>query len=429
MSVGLPIFLVPTVTSSAVSGSCLGTQGINLGVILYSGLFAPWSGICAHLNNTRRVQATMPRIFAYVYALLATPWLLSRLLADISISFFPWARPTQEWSLNQAVRVRVVQLALLYLSILRLGDRLSLKPGSEGNRFEVLRPRSSKLYKGPASDAQIRPQLLGVTWTPARPPPPSIVGEETTVVLHFHGGAFVIGNGRDNDTGYLARTLIRHLGCTHVCTPQYRLSSSRGGRFPAPLQDAITAYSHLLHGSGIPASQIILSGDSAGGNLALGLLRYIEEHDEDDLPLPGAVSLWSPWVDVGAALKGDVKSSPNFATDYLNGHFSRWGSSTISATVDASGPYLSPLHHPFRLGRRIPVFIHGGEREVLQDDIRKFCRLYEEQGWLLHLVMSPGCPHDVLLLGPRMGFHQEAERAVREMRGFLLSTSSTYLRV
>ena len=369
---------------------------------------------------------------------ISTPWLLSRFIFDLLFRcLLPWTRPVREWSLNQAVRVRVVRLILLYWSLLKRGDALPLTPGRGGDRFAVIKPLSPKLYKGPlSSEGAVLPQPLGATWTPAKPPPPFAVGPRMTVALHFHGGAFAIGNGRDEDTGFLARTLVKHMGCSHVCTPQYRLSSHRGSHFPAQLQDAVTSYVHLLRERRIPARQIVLSGDSAGANMALGLLRYIREYGAElDISPPGAVALWSPWVDVSGALLLDMKKSPNYGTDYLNRDFGRWGASTVTAhgTIDPANPYLSPLHHPFHVdadadNTKIPMYINAGDREVLYHDIMEFARRYREQGWDIHLDVSPGCPHDSILLGDRMGFGREAEAAARMAREYFWRTSTLHLR-
>jgi alpha/beta hydrolase fold len=76
----------------------------------------------------------------------------------------------------------------------------------------------------------------------------------------------------------------KDLGRRNICPPrlvrcaQYRLSSHPGGRFPAALQDAVTSFQHLLD-LGVPALQIILSDDSAGGHLALSLLRYNSDRE------------------------------------------------------------------------------------------------------------------------------------------------------
>ena len=64
--------------------------------------------------------------------------------------------------------------------------------------------------------------------------------------------------------------LARHLD-GFVLMPQYRLSSTgdEGARFPAALQDVLTAYKYVL-GLGVAAEDIVLSGDSRRGQLGLG---------------------------------------------------------------------------------------------------------------------------------------------------------------
>lgn len=75
--------------------------------------------------------------------------------------------------------------------------------------------------------------------------------------------------------------------------PQYRLSHNDRTRFPAALQDVVTAYCYLTKDVGIPASKIVLSGDSAGANLVLALVRYVTEFGEEvGLEKPRAGWLW-----------------------------------------------------------------------------------------------------------------------------------------
>ncbi|RYP67535.1 hypothetical protein DL771_007185 [Monosporascus sp. 5C6A] len=94
--------------------------------------------------------------------------------------------------------------------------------------------------------------------------------------------------------GFASSLLLQSSPGSVVLCPEYRLCSLQGGRFPAALQDAVTTYAYLVNELQIPASDIVLSGDSAGAHLALGLLRYINAH-QDTFPEPAAMLLWSPW--------------------------------------------------------------------------------------------------------------------------------------
>lgn len=71
----------------------------------------------------------------------------------------------------------------------------------------------------------------------------------------------------------------------------YRLAPET--RFPGPLHDAVAGYLRLVEDLHIPAENIIISGDSAGGGLALALLMYLRD---ENYPMPGGAILMSPWV-------------------------------------------------------------------------------------------------------------------------------------
>lgn len=86
----------------------------------------------------------------------------------------------------------------------------------------------------------------------------------------------------------------------------FRKSTSRTNAFPAALQDALTAYAHLVIDLGY--RDILLAGDSAGGNLALMLLQYLtttfSPAKTPSLVPPSGLLLLSPWCDLTAATFG-----------------------------------------------------------------------------------------------------------------------------
>lgn len=102
-----------------------------------------------------------------------------------------------------------------------------------------------------------------------------------------------MNSGRSHEGNAPASMLLTHTGASHVFMPQYRLSCNKDCQFPAALQDALTAYCYLTQTMHVPADRIVLSGDSAGGNLVLSLLRYLAEFgDALKLGSPRAAWLW-----------------------------------------------------------------------------------------------------------------------------------------
>jgi acetyl esterase/lipase len=355
--------------------------------------------------------------FKALYVFISVLYELSRFPLWVLLYTLPAARPHPQWTMEQAIRMRIVKLFLKHISTIRVKTPLSLEPGKEGDRFTIIKPQDDWAYKGPTIDSEIKPEPIGAVWTPEALQRSQI--EDADVVLHFHGGAFVIGNGRDEDTGYLANTLLKHGRVTHVLTPAYRLSSNTGGRFPAALQDAITAYLHLTEKLQVPASRITISGDSAGGNLALALLRYIKDHGKSiGMPWPGCVWLWSPWVNVDAALNSvSMLQSPQYSTDYLGPAFGLWGASTLAAKHSARDPYMTPLNNPFE--SKSPVFVQTGRAEVLYDDDVAIAKQFEADGCNVKLLVQPKCPHDIILVAPIIGFTKEAAEAAKQAGEFL----------
>lgn len=350
-------------------------------------------------------------------------------------------RPHRDWSLRQTVAVCVVREYLKTAAAIDMKTPLSLKPGWEGKRWVVLDPTKSSRYVGIVTkDPNIRPERVGNTWWPRVPSQAEKTG---LVALHFHGGAYVIGDGRTLDAGFAAKTLVGQSDITHVMCPQYRLALSEDCRFPAQLQDAITCYSHLIFDLGIDPSQIILSGDSAGANLVLALLKYIgEQGKKTGLPKPAAALLWSTWAHPETPHSQGplaLDSDPSRLTDYVSGQFGYWGAirtaPTPSTGLDIASPYISFLGNAYKTD--VPLYISAGECEVLFKDI---ARLFEDfsavPGNRVKFQVEEHCVHDTILVsfeersmwsaqlmtaqvGKLTGFDKEAEQGVRRANVWL----------
>jgi acetyl esterase/lipase len=136
-------------------------------------------------------------------------------------------------------------------------------------------------------------------------------------VLHLHGGGYVAGSA----FGYrpLAGALAAAANAT-VVVPDYRLAPEHP--FPAALTDSVNAYLALLE-SGVPAEQLVCTGDSAGATLVLSLLLTLA-HDE--LPLPACAVLMCPALDLSGgafekwATGDEIATALRYSELYLQGH-------------------------------------------------------------------------------------------------------------
>lgn len=83
-----------------------------------------------------------------------------------------------------------------------------------------------------------------------------------------------------------------------IFSVEYRLI--RHTAFPGFLQDAASVYAHLVLDLAVPPARVVLIGDSAGGNVALGLCRWLRDAApviSRSLGMPAGLLLLSPWCD------------------------------------------------------------------------------------------------------------------------------------
>ncbi|MDF1780574.1 MAG: alpha/beta hydrolase [Alcanivoracaceae bacterium] len=187
------------------------------------------------------------------------------------------------------------------------------------------------------------------------------------VVLYFHGGAYFFGSPRS----HRALTWRLSRACrAKVLALNYRQPPD--WHFPAPLDDAVTAYKALLE-QGYRPENIVFAGDSAGGNLALvTLLRLREMH----LPLPSCAVLISPWGDLTCT--GDTVASNAIADPLLPVNAIRFAAASYSAREDVRHPLISPVYAD--LTGLPPLLIQVGSTEVLLSDAQRIADNAERDG-------------------------------------------------
>ena len=136
------------------------------------------------------------------------------------------------------------------------------------------------------------------------------------MVIHFQGGAFVTAMEPDRTGQLPSRIFAEKMGATTLYL-QYGLARTEGARIPAAAQDDIAFYQYVLD-LGVDSKNIIISGDSAGGGVALALLRCIEGSKEGvGLLSPRGAMVWSPWVDVRDLALAQYRKSPHLQIDFL----------------------------------------------------------------------------------------------------------------
>ncbi|KZM24366.1 hydrolase [Ascochyta rabiei] len=341
-----------------------------------------------------------------------------------------YGRQHPEWTFRQALMTRIVFAFIYHVANIQANQPTPLVPGREKERFVRIKPAGGDQYKGPLRiNNDVQPVEIGATWYPESLSA-SADKSSLKVILHIHGGAYVSGDGRTAASGYFAKLLQKQVGATHVLMPQYRISTLPASRtsnpFPAALQDSLTAYLYLLNDLRIPPSKIVLSGDSAGANASIALLRYMAEYGVDvSLPNPSAALLWSPWIDPSDTSVDFVHNNPNYSTDYLSAPFTLWGAGAFAGSGGKallSHPYVSHKNQTFKTP--VPLFVNTGSGEILYFDNCEWAQKMKEAGNDVTLDVEKHVPHDVVWISNILGFDKEANACAKRAGEWLIEKMS-----
>ena len=203
----------------------------------------------------------------------------------------------------------------------------------------------------------------------------------TGVVLYLHGGGYTCGQ-----LGY-ARILASKLALAtgfDVLSFEYRLAPEHP--FPAAIEDAVAMWDYLMY-MGYGARDVIVAGDSAGGNLALELALKLKEQGRAQ---PRGLVLFSPWTDMTASGKSyrTCKAlDPMLTMEYIAAVREAY----TGPDADWSRPCYSPLFADLR--GLPPTLVQVGTNEILKSDSERLVEHLQKAGVYAQLEVYPECWH------------------------------------
>lgn len=223
------------------------------------------------------------------------------------------------------------------------------------------------------------------------------------VVLYIHGGGFRLGS-IDSHQQLMAN--IAHYSHCPVLGINYRLMPEH--IYPAALNDTEMAYQWLLD-KGYRADQIIIAGDSAGGQLAAGLLQKLQQHKAAQ---PAGAVLLSAWLDMslsGASYDTRAKDDPIhqrkmlavIAKEYL-------------ADNNPKASQISPLFGD--LSDLPPTLLQVGDREVGLDDSVAYAQALIDAGSQAELQVYDNMIHVFQMFADEL---EEATLALKRIGDFI----------
>jgi len=180
-----------------------------------------------------------------------------------------------------------------------------------------------------------------------------------TLVYYLHGGAFILGL---NSLYFAMIGKLAKLSKVKIVVPEYPLPPN----FNAYEIHEWVKSSYLDVIKQHSPKNIIIMGDSAGGNLAITLTDWIMN---SNLKKPSNLILLSPWVDL--ELKNpDLKQSPS--EQLLNKEDLQKAAIRFANEKGLKDPVISPLYHN---NLKLPkTTIFSGDLDLLHNDIVLFSK-------------------------------------------------------
>lgn len=223
-------------------------------------------------------------------------------------------------------------------------------------------------------------------------------------VVHLHGGAYVFGDLPGHWT-WLSE-VSEEVGIAAAMV-HYRMPPE--APFPVALDDAVATIRALAARGDLVEGRWVLSGDSAGGGLAVATLQRLRDEGG---PLPAGVVLMSPWTDLTMT---DPLVAPQARTDrVLNVAGVLRCARMYAGPVPLTDPRLSP-----RFGSAEglpPALILAGSDELLLSDSRHLRDALAEAGVPVTLYEQPGGQHAYPLVSEGPATRWAVRRQVEFMR-------------
>lgn len=228
-------------------------------------------------------------------------------------------------------------------------------------------------------------------------------GKTGTVILHFHGGAFMAGSAQTHRA--MGAELAARANAV-VYMLEYRLAPEHA--WPAALHDGLAAWQALLD-RGVAPQDIVLGGDSGGCAHILSLAIALRERG---LEGPAALFLMSPYIDI--TLSCPSVDALRRRDPMVTAHALRRGSEGYRGAIPAADPRVSPLFAD--LQALPPTLVQAGSEEILLDDATRLGRRLQAAGVSAECHIYPGMWHNFQMFS---AFVSAADTALDEVARFV----------
>ncbi|WP_078544761.1 alpha/beta hydrolase [Litchfieldia alkalitelluris] len=203
--------------------------------------------------------------------------------------------------------------------------------------------------------------------------------------VYYHGGGWVLGDIATSDA---TCRMIANKTNRIVVSVDYRLAPEF--KFPVPVEDSYAALQWVnenaneINGS---ATNVVVGGDSAGGNLAA--VVAMKSRDENGPAIAGQILIY-PVTDLSYSSGSYKEFEQGFGLDR---DLMIWfGDYYIRSEEDAKNVYIAPLQAA-DLSNLPPAFVLTAENDVLRDEGHAYAARLKEAGVNVETSCEPGLVH------------------------------------
>ncbi|KAJ5561653.1 hypothetical protein N7535_003885 [Penicillium sp. DV-2018c] len=218
------------------------------------------------------------------------------------------------------------------------------------------------------------------------------------VIVYYHGGGFAIPATPVHFEFWLDMLdMLNKSGHDlAVFFPRYSLTPHK--TYPTQLRQAVEALRHIIVTTGRSPSNVIIGGDSAGGNLATATLLHLShphpeiEPLELDAPLAG-VFAYAPWVSFGT--EWPSMESNRWKDIITPGCLIGWAKEYVGSR--GKDNWNEPLNAPTEWwagARTERIMILAGEDEILLSPVGELVKKIREVFPEIKYVVGTGESHD-----------------------------------
>jgi acetyl esterase/lipase len=227
------------------------------------------------------------------------------------------------------------------------------------------------------------------------------------LLVHAHGGAYALYSARSRLSSSAAAadaTGLRVISIDYTRAPF--------AKWPQVIDEVLAVFAELQK-QGHQFRDIAIYGESAGGALAAGAVLKMRDQN---LGMPAAVVLWSPWADITNSGDSAVTLKRFDATHLYDRHL-KHAADAYADPKDQKHPYVSPVYGDYSKGFP-PTLIQGGTQEIFLSHFVRLYRAVDDAGGTAVLDLYDGMPH-IFQLRTEMTDVTETRTAMMKMSGFL----------